>query len=178
MAMRPLHLFLMLLPYSGLFAQQYASYSFERLDGPVASVLKQAHVALLAMDDHAVLSGEGHDLKVRVRNTFSLGDVQTVLQQSTGGVYRALHSSALVRSAQENSIRPVLPDGAGKVSSDDIMALLATMAQAHGGPAYLDTGDEDEDSARFISAFEEWSVSDPEGSAALVTMVRSLLQTH
>lgn len=163
---------------TGLKAQQFVSFQFERTDGLVAPVMKQAQAALLAMDGRAVLSGEDRLLKVRVSDLHSPAEVLTVLQQSTGGVFRLLHSSGQVRAAQENSIQPVLPEGVGKVSSDDIMALLAAMAEAHGGPAYVDTGNEEEDGARFVTAFEEWSVTDPEGSAALLNMVRSMLQTH
>jgi hypothetical protein len=174
--MRALIFLLVLSCGSGLLAQQRVFYGFERLDGPVAPVLKLAQVALHGLDHDAVLVGEGIQLKVQVRGTFSQAEVQAVLQQSTGIVLRSLGSPTRMAITTENSAQPVVPEGLGKVSSDDVMALLMSMAQAHGGPSFVDSGNVEDDMLRFEAAMEEWSIEDPAGSSALMALVRSMLQ--
>jgi len=174
--MRAVILLLVICCGSGLLTQQRVYYGFERLDGPVAPVLKLAQEALHGLDHDAVVVGEGTKLKVQVRETFSQGEVQAVLLQSTGVVLRSLGPPVRMAMTTENSVQPVVPEGQGKVSSDDVLALLMSMAQAHGGPSFVDSGNVEEDILRFEAAMEQWSIEDPAGSSALLALVRSMLQ--
>lgn len=108
-----------------LKAQDVTFWTFERVDGPVATVAKLVSVILPELDPQVHISHSGSQLKVRIDRSVTEAVLLQKLQDGTGGPFRALRSQAMHQGP------PASAAMAGQVLSKDAYFDLAAKFAEH-----------------------------------------------
>ncbi len=157
-----------------LKAQDVAYWTFERVDGPMAPVVKLVSVSLPELDPHVHISHSGSQLKVRIDRSVTEAVLLHKLQEATGGSFRSLSSRGLQQEALNYA-----PSTAQVLTKDAQFDLAAELAERpdllieHGLPVLAATAIEHEREAHH-ALVKTWLVSHPdEQSIILQTLMQN-----